>query len=612
MSGEWISRVGNFIKAHLLFVSMLIILSWTLYPAFFLPFPDESYVESTGVIDTFGNHSNHLKLTNVPLNFYFSQYGTHILGNMLAYIFFEFNSFAYFALNISLRILAAVSIYCFVSKWSKSKIAGFIAGTYFGVSYPGIQNTTRVTLFMVYLAIIFMFIFLDRWWKFHNDPNFKNARSSVLFLILSILIYPVRMIGMAILLVVGEAYWLLSKYKDKTKRAIRVKHLIIAFATLVILIYITGTLKPTPEIQFKMVSPKILFLALLTGYPPVITSLWLFISNLIVSPTLFQKGYLSLIIMQTYTIILPIAGIVFLFNCLIKRKFLFAFASITIVTFPLLVSGSTRNLTGWNSSWIVSTQFGGTIFLLCTLIIFYMWNQKRELAQMGFLGIFLALSNLLVPWMLAPVKYADVQSIFDFSLRYYTLPSIGIAIVFGSIFSFFIESLSQNISLIIPSLRSPYKILRTAKKIIYSILLLPFPLLILAIIYLQSLLVHNLLLSGSQNIDTGKIDIFWNKIKNSFSIPQDSDTTKIVYIKNDSNLNENYIKDLFPVRFSIYWGATLKLPKFNFVFDKNEALKLAKNIDSNLTKDSEFYAFRFDGNRVFDITEEFLKTSQVQ
>src|SRR3972149_7535673 len=219
--------VVDFLKRNFLFFLMIAFIFWSLSPALSLLLQSD-YAEFNGVISVFGNYSNNIKITNQPISYFFSQYASITFLSMLAYKIFGFNSIYYYAFNIFLRILVSSSIYFFVAKWCKSKFAGLIAGTYFGVSYPGIQVTTRVTLYITYLAAFFMIIFIDRWFQFHEKPNVSNARISIVSLIISILVFPIRMAGMVILLFSGELYWLVSKYNDKKNLRLRLKHTVSA------------------------------------------------------------------------------------------------------------------------------------------------------------------------------------------------------------------------------------------------------------------------------------------------------------------------------------------------------------------------------------------------
>jgi len=383
--------VVDFLKRNFLFFLMIAFIFWSLSPALSLLLQSD-YAEFNGVISVFGNYSNNIKITNQPISYFFSQYASITFLSMLAYKIFGFNSIYYYAFNIFLRILVSSSIYFFVAKWCKSKFAGLIAGTYFGVSYPGIQVTTRVTLYITYLAAFFMIIFIDRWFQFHEKPNVSNARISIVSLIISILVFPIRMAGMVILLFSGELYWLVSKYNDKKNLRLRLKHTVSALISLAILIIITGTLKQTPELQFKMVSLIILARTLLTGIYPSIYTFWLFISNLIISPVFFTFKLIPYSTFDNSGILLPILSTIVFFIFIIKRKYSLALISLTAILYPFFVNLSIPHLTFWQKFWIVSTKYGGTLFLLSFVTTLYIYgnvgsNNNRTVFKGNYLGV---------------------------------------------------------------------------------------------------------------------------------------------------------------------------------------------------------------------------------
>src|SRR3989338_363370 len=106
-------------------ILLILTLFFVLKPALNLPLPSTAYVDIRIVIADFGKN---LSFFYPPIKYYFHQYGTQFTSILIAYKLFGYNPLAYFTLNIFLRILAALTIYLFLYKWTKSRLTGLIAG----------------------------------------------------------------------------------------------------------------------------------------------------------------------------------------------------------------------------------------------------------------------------------------------------------------------------------------------------------------------------------------------------------------------------------------------------------------------------------------------------
>lgn len=605
-------KLMNILRRNWWFILSAILIFLTLYPSLFLILHEKTYSDFGLVIDQVGRFSRNINFIDVSISYYLTLYGTVITSVAVAYKFFEFNSQSYYFLSLILRILAAFSIYYFVSKWSKSKLAGFISSLYFGVNFAGIQNTTWVTLFLVYLEVVFIVIFLDKWWSFHYAPTRKNARSSIVYFIISILVYPARVVNLLLLLIAGEIYWFIKSYKNKISYPLGYSLVLLLIVGL--LFFFTRTLTASADIQSKMISINILLRSLITGYPPLITTPWFFISNLIIPPccTLIDPfnsasklytiipEYLPKSTIQTITNILPITSLIFLIVLFFKKKFLFAFISLILVIFPLSISHSQLFLAGWLPSWVLYTQLGGIIFLWSILIlIFFIWNQNRKLAEIGLLGSLIVVVGLLFPWLISPQVSMDDQSAFNPLHRYYTLPSVGMGLLLSSVFVFFIELIKVNLAKNITSMKEKINLPIFFKMILSNSIYSIFPLTTILILLLHVSMTYDYLVIAGQGINARKIDIFWNRIKPIFEDIKDGMPAKLVYVENNGELNEDYIKDFFLNRVSIYLGQIQTLPKVSFVFNTKEL----ENVDIQ-----NFYAFKFIGEDIVDIKKEVIES----
>lgn len=589
----------NKLKKYFPILLVILLLFFVLKPALSLPLPGVTYVDLQVVVVDFGKN---LSFFHPPLKYYVYHYGTQFTSILIVYKLFGFNPAPYFIISIFLRITAAVIIYLFVVRWSKSKLTGTIAGIFFGVSLPGLQPTTRVAFFLVYGAVISLFIFLDRWLKFHYQPNGKNLKLSALFFTLAILTYPIRMVGTIPLIAIGEIYWLSKHYHNKTLLKLQIKHILILITITFLFVFVTGTLSSTPELSFKRVSPAILLTALLTGYPPVITTLWLFISNLIVSPLLLVVNS-DTTNLKLLTIILPILSIIFFLCCILSRKFLLAFSALTAIAFVPFVMTSSHNLEGWDNNLILVTQIGGSVFILSNLFLLYMKNKNEHLAKLGMLGSAIVLTFILFPWLISPQKANNDQSAFNFIHRYYTIPSAGMGILLASVVAISWDSLKSNLKVLV-NLKTKLGLFRFAKGLIVLPILLCLPILVLSFTYWHMISTNNLLVAIGNGADATKIELFWNKFEPLLNDIKEPPNTNYVYIDNISNVDDKYIKEMVADRITISRKMADNPPKINLIFTEVE---FRESLNKKSSTD-HIYAFQFDGKEVIDIKEKLFNT----
>lgn len=567
-------------KKIFLLISLILIVA-TLFPSLNLLLIDDSH-EHLSIIHGDGFFGRDLSFLHPPLIFYFKHYGIQFASLVVAFKLFYFNSKMYFILALVLRIFAAFSIYYFVSKWTKSIVAGIISAFFFATCTATLQNITRVTIFQIYLAIVFLCIFLDRWFTFQHYPNRKNLLLSASFFVIAILSHPIRMAGLIFLVLGGETYWLFKNGFDKFFKK-RLIHLVLLLFCIYVLIFVIGSVNSTDELSAKMISPKILLVSLLTGSPPLMTSLFLFIANLVISPFTFAYGYLNASTIKGVIIFLPLLAFIFLIICLKRRRFLLALFSSTAIAFPYFVNLSSPHLTDWQPEWVLVTQLGGTIFILLNILLLLFWSQNKMLAQIGLLGSAIVISNLLLPWMVTPQASLLDQSPFLFIHRYYTIPSIGLGMLLASIFILSIQSIK---------FKSGINYLRLA-----------IPLTIVLLILLQVITTNLFLVKETQGIDSAKTDLLWSKLR--YYSNDLARNPSYVYLEYEDSLNEAYIKKLFPRRVEIELARSIT-PNINFIFSKDEILELLKNDPDYLQKNS-FFAFKFDGKNLYDIKQDILK-----
>lgn len=578
---------------------VVIVLFLILKPALILPLPGDAYVDLQVIVTDFGKN---LSFLHPPLKYYVYQYGTQFSSILVVYKLFGFNPLAFFIINIFLRITAAATICLFITKWSKSKLAGVVAGIFFGVNLPGLQPTTRVAFFLVYAAVIALFIFLDRWFRFHYQPTVKNLILSALFFALAILSYPIRMAGIIPLILLGEIYWLLKNSNDKTMLKLQMKHILVLAGITLLFVFVTGTLSSTPELSFKRISTTVLFISLLTGYPPIITTLWLFISNLIISPFSLIVSNSGTAILKPLALILSFLSILFFLNCIFRKKFLLAFIALTAIIFSPFVMASSQNLEGWDNNLIMITQIGGTLFILSNLFLIYMKNKNRHLAEIGMLGSIIVLTFILFPWLISPQKSNNDQSAFNFIHRYYTIPSAGMGILLASVVAISWDSLMNNFKVLI-NLKTKLGFFQLVKGSIILPVLFCLPILILSFAYWHAVSTNNLLIEKGKGVNAAEIELFFSKIEPFLMDIKEPPEINYVYINNVNNVDEKYIREMITERTIIRRQMINNPPIINLIFNKPAFMEVLNKKDPGVN----IYAFQFDGKEVIDIKKILIQ-----
>lgn len=545
----------DFLKNHSIFFPIALIIVYTFGPSLRLDFSLEDWSHFETLTNKFGQA---FPLSKMPFSFFFTQYGTLLFSIAFLHKIFGFNAFVYYFANLLFRIMASFSIYYLTTYISRKKIIGLIAGLMFGVSYPGIENTTWATLYWVFPATIVLCIFLLFWYKFHETPNIKSLAISAFLFWLTLFIYPVRTFGVPFLIVTGEIYWLfVNTYKRKVKR-IEIAHFIILMITFLLMITLTTSFKTTPELSGKLISPTVFFNGLLNGYPPIFLSIWLFIGNLFLPPDFLEiLPNISSPIFST--ILMTLITSAFAYLSIKKRNFNMAILSIIPLTFPFFIFLATPQLKDWQPLWIFSAQLGGSIFIWSVFICLLLWENHRALSKTLALGILLLLSHLTIPWLVSPQVSDNDQSAFNLISRYYTIPSIGSSIIIGCLFYF----------------------LCYIRKYLFFLVLIFTTIIISSHIYLS----HKLLKDRLIFLDRLEHEKIWYQLK-PLIVSEKKDEVKLVYIKGDLTENEKYMLRSFPFRLAFAEGhySLSQNPTFIFTNNENDAKTFSFEIKNGIVR----------------------------
>jgi len=573
-------RIAAFFKNHLIFLPIAIIIVYTFGPSLKLDFSLEDWSHFETLTNKFGQN---FPISKMPFSFYFTQYGTLLFSISFLHKLFGFNAFVYYFANLLFRIIASFSIYYLTAYISRKKIIGIIAGLIFGVSYPGIENTTWATLFWVFPATIALCTFLLFWYKFHENPNIKSLVASVFLFWLTLFIYPVRTFGVPLMVMIGEIYWLcFCIYKGKVKR-VEIMHFVILIIIFSLMMALTTSFKTTAELSGKLISPTVFFHGLLNGYPPIFLSIWLFIGNLFL-PADFLKILPNVSSPVLFAVLMAIITLPFVYLNIKKRNFNMAILSIIPLTFPFFIFLATPQLKDWQSLWILSAQIGGSIFIWSALLCLLLWKNNRVLSKTSALGILLLLSHLTIPWLVSSQVSDNDQSAFNLISRYYTVPSIGSSIIVGSLLYFLFHQITF--------LKSNY--------IKYSLLSLIFmfaTVIIASHIYLSNRLLNDRLVF----LDRKEHENIWYQLKPLIG-SEKKDEVKLVYIKGNLTENEKYMMRSFPSRLAFEEGYYSLSQSPTFIFTDNE--NYAKNFP---TQYNNFFAFKIKEGNIENLKDEVFQ-----
>lgn len=163
------------------FVLIILISLFFLFPSFSLSLDDDDWISISAC-----------RTANQVCGF-FKPYGLQVWFYGKLYDFWGFNFPLFYILAFLFRSLAAFSILMFVFHLTKNKVAAFLSGFLFAVTFSGIQTTFEPTNMIVYPAIMGTMFFL----YFFFATREKLTKTNFIFLNTSLfvttLLSPVRM-----------------------------------------------------------------------------------------------------------------------------------------------------------------------------------------------------------------------------------------------------------------------------------------------------------------------------------------------------------------------------------------------------------------------------------
>lgn len=392
-------------------------------PVFYLSLDVSDYQAFQTLINYLGKD---FSIFSIPIYFYLDIYGSIFAHIIWAHQFFGFNSLAYYSLNLSLRLGSAFSLYLLVLKWSHSRLAAFTASLIFGVSFSGLESTKWVTNFSVYLAIIAMCLFLIIGYKYQTNP--KLFLKTCLFFIVAFFVLPIRTQALPIIAFIQQIYF--------RKINLALTLLCISFVSVFIMLHVPSM----HESESRLVLPKFILIAFLTGHPPILASLTYFLGNLFIPlyPIYYDThlgDFLSKQEILFITVTILILGNLLLTTIyLLKKKYKLSLIPFIGATYSLSIYLARPQLIGWQPHMIATAEIGGTFYIFLILIFIISYKTNRLLSEIGLLGVLISLISLIPAWLTSPVFAMSEthQSAFLPYHRYYTFPLTGSAMMLAS------------------------------------------------------------------------------------------------------------------------------------------------------------------------------------
>lgn len=171
--------------------------------------------------------------------FLFEQYGSVYALLGLLELFLKTSMTGYYLVNVSLRAFAAIAIYFLANYWSGRKEIGFISGLFFAIAFPGLENTIVVIVFVSYIAVIQLVVTLYFWKRFHDNPTWTNLKLSILFFALAVFISHLRLNGLLLILLLGEAYYFITNKAQRGEYSkLRLRHIQLLTLTFVVIFFL--------------------------------------------------------------------------------------------------------------------------------------------------------------------------------------------------------------------------------------------------------------------------------------------------------------------------------------------------------------------------------------
>lgn len=374
------------------------------------------------------------------LSYFLTVYGPEDISVGILHQIFGNNSFDYYLVSFTFRMIAALSVIPLMIKLTKSKFAGFIASLFFAITVIGGDATNWVFNMPSYLGLtflnIFLYVFVSR-----EKTSLKHGILIGILFYITFVIQPIRMTGLPFIIVAFEIFWILQKYSKKRITQSLFLLILILLAFLAVK-YSGSSLGSTSEHFSWMVQGlNQIVQSLKYGHPSILMNPFillgsLFLPDLIWDNTIHFSGNLF------YKLVLPFLliflGIIFLFyksaKLENKKKTFLLLATILSIFWTLLINIMYKvDYTMFLDPYKIGEALIGGYFVILAvslLVVFWRTNYARSI----FLPFCIIIFSFVVPWLFAPGGY------FATTHRYLIVAAMGIGMFWASLTAIFVRS----------------------------------------------------------------------------------------------------------------------------------------------------------------------------
>lgn len=311
------------------------------------------------------------------LTYFFTLYGSQDILNGLLFKIYHYNSSPYYIISYLFRLLASFSLYPLAFYFTGNKLASFFAVLFFSVTTIGLQTTDWVFHMPTYLLVCFFNLFLYFFLKSRDNYQFKRVVFFTLFFFATIVIYPIRSMGIVPFIIMIEIFWLIEH------RTFAIFKKVVIRLTTILLIYLI------------LLTQTNLFSAP-SGDNQTITSA----TQVLTSETLnsFESGY----------------------NLIQKGQATFLLNPLTTLGGMIIPNISVNYK-------VLSTIIGGLAIAIWILLIIL--NRKSKILGALLISLIWTFFTFLIPWM----RKEYLTYVFPTDQRYLILPAVGITFLFAGI-----------------------------------------------------------------------------------------------------------------------------------------------------------------------------------
>jgi len=368
--------------------------------------------------------------------YYLTPYGSQDIIMGLLYRTFGTNAFYYEITSYIFRLLAAFSLYPLVFYLTKSKLATFFAMLFFSITTIGFDSTGWLLTMPTYLTIAFFNIFLYFYIISHETKKIGTLLFSGLFFYLAYVTASQRMIGVPLLILSLEAFWLLQNqtFNNLKNTLLRIAFI---FAILIVIAKFGQSLGNSGD-WFSRLNSSITIIQNLLNEGrtefflyPLVTIGGMFIPNFAFpsiqintkSDILFSVALPALTLFTILLLIIKTNVNKFTGKDIYKS----IIAAVTWIFVVFIVRK--LNITNFSSSNLILMAVVGGLAIIMWVLLAIKYSKQKILLTGLFLSFSWTICSFFIAWLWNPASYIDSTH------RYLTTSAVGVSIFFAIIIS---------------------------------------------------------------------------------------------------------------------------------------------------------------------------------